>query len=83
MMKVVGMYIAGGLCVWPAHVLLLAEWCALAGGLVLTSPNDTSGPNCFECRHHFITHEPSRPYGCRRFGLLPFLPSRTVFGKLA
>ena len=36
--------------------------------------------NCFECRHHFITHEPRRPYGCRRFGFKgPFLPSRTVF----
>jgi len=37
-------------------------------------------PNCFECRHHFITHEPKRPYGCRRFGFKgPFLPSRMVF----
>ena len=39
-----------------------------------------SQPNCFECRHHFITHEPARPYGCRRFGFKgPFLPSRMVF----
>ena len=37
-------------------------------------------PNCFECKHHFITHEPKRPYGCRRFGFKgPFLPSRMVF----
>lgn len=37
-------------------------------------------PNCFECVHHYITHEPSHPYGCRRFGFKgPFLPSRTVF----
>ena len=37
-------------------------------------------PNCFECRFHFITHQPTRPYGCRRFGFKgPFLPSRTVF----
>ena len=37
-------------------------------------------PNCFECRHHFITHEPQRPYGCRKFGFKgPFLPSRMVF----
>ncbi len=40
----------------------------------------TKQPNCFECRHHFITHEPQRPYGCRRFGFKgPFLPSRMVF----
>ena len=39
----------------------------------------TTQPNCFECRHHFITHEPKRPYGCRRFGFKgPFLPSRMV-----
>jgi len=37
-------------------------------------------PNCFECRFHFITHQPSHPYGCRRFGFKgPHLPSRTVF----
>ena len=40
----------------------------------------TKQPNCFECRHHFITHEPQRPYGCRKFGFKgPFLPSRMVF----
>lgn len=21
-------------------------------------------PNCFKCRHFFITHEPNHPYGC-------------------
>ena len=37
-------------------------------------------PNCFECKYHFITHQPKRPYGCRRFGFKgPFLPSRMVF----
>ncbi|MAK68361.1 MAG: uracil-DNA glycosylase [Halieaceae bacterium] len=36
--------------------------------------------NCFECRHHFITHDQHRPYGCRRFGFKgPFLPSQIVF----
>jgi hypothetical protein len=36
--------------------------------------------NCFECQHHFITHDPARPYGCRKFGFKgQFLPSRTVF----
>ena len=39
-------------------------------------------PNCFECKYHFITHQPKRPYGCRRFGFKgPFLPSRMVFGN--
>ena len=37
-------------------------------------------PNCFECKYHFITPQPKRPYGCRRFGFKgPFLPSRMVF----
>ena len=22
-------------------------------------------PNCQRCRHFFITHQPSHPYGCR------------------
>ena len=40
----------------------------------------TKPTNCFECRHHFITHQQQRPYGCRRFGFKsPFLPSRVVF----
>jgi len=27
-----------------------------------------TGPKsgCVDCRHFFITHEPARPYGCRR-----------------
>ena len=49
-------------------------------------PQQQAGPvhdlmvNCFDCKFHFITHEPRRPYGCRRFGFKgPFLPSRAVF----
>ena len=51
-------------------------------------PQQRAGPaqgqdsmaNCFDCKFHFITHEPRRPYGCRRFGFKgPFLPSLTVF----
>ncbi|MDA0909828.1 MAG: hypothetical protein O2938_10030 [Proteobacteria bacterium] len=35
--------------------------------------------NCFDCRHHFITHDPNRPYGCRKFGFKGrMLPSRSV-----
>ncbi len=35
--------------------------------------------NCFACVHHFITHDKSRPYGCRKFGFKgQFLPSRSV-----
>lgn len=36
--------------------------------------------NCYECQHHFITHDKKKPYGCRAFGFKgPMLPSRTVF----
>ncbi|HCV89371.1 MAG TPA: uracil-DNA glycosylase [Alphaproteobacteria bacterium] len=47
----------------------------------MTRSSQTAKPtNCFECRHHFITHEQQRPYGCRRFGFkAPFLPSQIVF----
>lgn len=24
--------------------------------------------NCFECIHHFITHQPNHPYGCKIYG---------------
>ncbi len=24
-----------------------------------------SRPNCYKCRHFYITHEPEHPYGCR------------------
>ena len=36
-------------------------------------------PNCYQCRHFFITHEPSHPYGCRAMGFKsPRLPAVTV-----
>ena len=22
-------------------------------------------PNCLQCNHYFITHEPEKPYGCK------------------
>lgn len=25
-------------------------------------------PNCYLCRHFFITYEPAHPYGCRAMG---------------
>lgn len=25
-------------------------------------------PNCFACRHFYITHEQNTPYGCRALG---------------
>jgi len=25
-------------------------------------------PNCFACRHFYITHETAHPYGCRAMG---------------
>jgi hypothetical protein len=35
--------------------------------------------NCFDCRHHFITHDRNRPYGCRLFGFKGrTLPSQSV-----
>ena len=35
--------------------------------------------NCFDCRSFFITHEPSRPYGCRAMGFKSReLPSAAV-----
>nr|MBF0221824.1 uracil-DNA glycosylase [Desulfobulbaceae bacterium] len=40
----------------------------------------TTRPNCFGCRHFFITHEPAHPYGC---GAMAFkskeLPSTVVY----
>ena len=24
--------------------------------------------NCITCQHHFITYDPDKPWGCRRFG---------------
>ena len=31
-------------------------------------PREGKKINCFECRHFFVTHEPSCPYGCRAMG---------------
>ncbi len=25
-------------------------------------------PSCFTCTFHFITYDPKRPWGCRKFG---------------
>ena len=34
---------------------------------------------CHGCRYFFITHEPRRPYGCRKFGFKgKMLPAKTV-----
>lgn len=44
----------------------------------------SKGPNCFQCRHFYITHETSHPYGCQamRFKArqLPALVVRTNSG---
>ena len=47
----------------------------------MTRTKPTAKPtNCFDCKHHFITHDKRRPYGCHRFGFKsPFTPSRIVF----
>lgn len=47
----------------------------------MTEPKKTqSRPNCFKCRHFFITYEPSHPYGCRVMGFKSKkLPSITVY----
>jgi hypothetical protein len=35
--------------------------------------------NCFECRHFFITYEPTHPYGCQAIGFKSReLPSSAV-----
>jgi hypothetical protein len=39
-------------------------------------------PNCFKCRHFFITHEPAHPYGCQAMGFKSMqMPSTTVFAN--
>ncbi|HIJ78674.1 MAG: uracil-DNA glycosylase [Desulfobulbaceae bacterium] len=30
--------------------------------------NQDTRPNCMECFHFYITHEPAHPYGCRAIG---------------
>lgn len=36
-------------------------------------------PNCFKCRHFYITHEPTHPYGCQAMGFKSRqVPSRVV-----
>ncbi|MDH4321619.1 MAG: uracil-DNA glycosylase [Desulfobulbaceae bacterium] len=41
-------------------------------------------PNCFHCRHFFITHQLTRPYGCRAMGFkslqMPAIAVRTSSG---
>ncbi|MCK5404089.1 MAG: uracil-DNA glycosylase [Desulfobulbaceae bacterium] len=39
-------------------------------------------PNCYQCRHFYITHEPDHPYGCRPMGFKSVqLPSVAVFNS--
>lgn len=36
--------------------------------------------NCYECIHHFITHQPNHPYGCKAYGFKSKkMPSVAVF----
>jgi hypothetical protein len=40
------------------------------------------GPNCFGCRHFFVTHESTHPYGCRAMGFKTAqLPAITVYAN--
>jgi len=37
-------------------------------------------PNCYKCKHHFITFRKNRPYGCRAYGFMSKVsPSRVVY----
>ncbi len=37
-------------------------------------------PNCFHCRHYYVTWERSFPHGCRSLGFkTKMMPSREVF----
>ncbi|MDG4474703.1 uracil-DNA glycosylase [Thiovibrio frasassiensis] len=39
-------------------------------------------PNCLACLHFYITHEASRPYGCRALGFKSLqYPSMVVFAS--
>ncbi len=29
-----------------------------------TLPSSSQPVNCYECQHHFITHDKNKPYGC-------------------
>ncbi len=36
-------------------------------------------PNCLHCRHFYVTHQPSHPYGCRAMGFKsPQIPAVVV-----
>ena len=41
-------------------------------------------PNCYQCQHFYITHEPAHPYGCRAMGFksaqLPMITVRISSG---
>lgn len=40
----------------------------------------TAKPNCWDCQHFKITHDPRRPYGCSSMGFKTrALPSQEVF----
>jgi len=40
----------------------------------------TGLPNCLQCIHYYITHDPARPYGCRALGFKSRInPARLVF----
>ena len=75
--KYFGIWLAGLTCMMGGARFLIAD---LIVGVKVEDTLMTSPTNCFDCKHHFITHEKSRPYGCRRFGFKgPLLPSRVVF----
>ncbi len=42
-------------------------------------------PDCWKCQHHYITHHPGFPYGCRAMGFksrrLPCLEVLETSGK--
>lgn len=40
----------------------------------------TEMPNCLQCIHYFITHDPAKPYGCRAMGFKSRInPARLVY----
>lgn len=40
----------------------------------------TGLPNCLQCIHYYITHDPARPYGCRGMGFKSMInPARLVY----
>lgn len=36
----------------------------------MSDPQDlrSTRPRCRFCRHHYVTHDPNFPYGCRQLG---------------